>query len=61
MRYRNVNTGEERVTVTGSRLDKRVAADPAWAPVPLVVTVGTDLAAPIVVDDKVGLDAEDVA
>lgn len=34
MRYRNRNTGEERVTVDGSRLDKRIAADPNWEPAP---------------------------
>lgn len=34
MRYRNRNTGEQRVTVDGSRLDRRVAADPDWEPMP---------------------------
>jgi len=42
MRYRNRNTGEERVTVDGSRLDKRVKADPNWEPVPETLPANVD-------------------
>lgn len=56
MRYRNRNTGEQRVTVDGSRLDRRVAADPDWEPMPDEPTYRSG---GVIDGDTIGLTADD--